>query len=947
MTSTTKRVGSLGLVLIQLWSAAVFAQAACPATSSLGSVFSTLPGGSITFSGDAGGECNITFYGNTEVNTGNLAQPGSSSGRTCKSFLTQQEATSNATTNHLTSSGSTRTGPALTAYSESPETLILEAYTNSLSYRTSSSGANNTVNFINGEGTIITASGESVVVKLVGSENGAHSYTLPGGDYGEITWQNMNTGQFKGFTFNGPIRATYIHGGNCSDTSPGNGIPSGFGVGLSFAQDVVTAEPYYRQQNYINRMQVGDGCALNVAGPGRTTINILGKERVASTSVTGFKLGQSNSCVNFTYAECLHDPKSWADMESQHPERLQFNLYNGDFENSDRLSFAAGVYVPNGDFKMTAASGTSIVGEVLARSVYNTQNNSGSQFFSKSTAITTLQTAAYSLTPPVTAGSVVNTGDFVYRAMQNDYRADGITPGTSGHLKAFTLNADSTHSTDPAWDAAALMTAEQRAALIKTETDSWAASNVDFQTLGNEGACVLDPRRSSCREANDPRDPASLLGVPWRVVPIVVGNSVIFATDDGVLYSVNKLTGALNWGWIPRAILTMANTTGAAVTLATRHPWGQINGMAVVKADSNGVQATKTYVTGTALGGQLHFSIEVSADASSLERVAWIDMVNDEYSPGSLVPYMDNRSGNENSWPGVVGRPYGGAAPTGNLEGDGRVAYVRGNKLFIREVDGSGATPSGVTFTSGSEVPVAGSTSAVPTVTSNLAYRDDSAIYFGAGDGKVYSSASTGALGSLSAGVAGVALGSDPVWYVNTTRLVSSTGSAMMLMAQTKRRVNMLRFTNDEWSLVWWTGFTTTGTGESSATAVEKIAAASSDNAYLSAPASITKGGVVLYYTTKPSSCVSNAYAFGPLKLEDGSSAISNSQFKLDTMTSLTNRIGDGEATGGTQVRINGKDGVLTGSSGTSTSTGQTASITRSSGSTHQRLNWRELTNFF
>lgn len=946
MTSTTKRAGAVGLVLVQLWSAAVFAQASCPATSSLGSVFSTLPGGSITFTGDAGGACNITFYGNSEVNTTTLTQPGSNSGNTCKTFMTQEQATSNATTTKLTSSGNTRTGPELTTFSESQETLVLEAWTNSLTYKTTSNGPSTTVSFVNGVGTITTASGSKITVNMTGTENAFHYYTLPGGDYGEIAWQSISTSQFGGYVFSGPIRAKYIHGSNCNDSGSGHGVPSGFGVGLSFAQDVTTAVPYYRQQNYINTMSVGDGCAINVAGPGRSTLNILGKESVASTSVIGFKLGQSNSCVNFTYAECQHQPKTWADMESQHPERLQFNLYNGDFENSDRLSFAAGVYVPNGDFKMTAASGTSIVGEVLAKSVYNTQNNSGSQFFAKSTATTTLQTAAYSLTPPVTAGSVVNTGDLVYRAMQNDYRADGVTPGTSGHLKAFTLNADSTHATTASWDAAAIMTATQRAGLIKTETENWASSSVDFQTLGTAGACVIDPTASACRQNNDPRDPTSLVGVPWRVVPIVVGDSVLFATDDGVLYSINKQTGALNWGWIPRAVLAMANETGSAVTMATRHPWGQINGMTVIKTESD-VQVTRTYITGTALGGQLHFAIEVSDDAASLTRVAWIDMASGEYSPGSLVPYMDQRSGNENSWPGVVGRPFGGAAPTGNLAEDGKVAYVRGNKLFIREVDGSGAAPTGVSFTSGSMAPVAGASVILPTVTSNLAYRDDSAIYFGAGDGKVYSSTSTGSLGNLSAGVAGVNLGTDPVWYVNTSRLVSSSGSALMLMAQTKRRVNMLKFTNDVWSLAWWTGLATDGTGESSAAAVEKITATSSENAYLSAPASITAGGVVLYYTTKPSSCVSNANAFGPLKLEDGSSAISNSQFKLDTMTSLTNRIGDGEATGGTQVKINGKQGVLTGSSGTSTSTGQTAAITRNATSNHQRLNWRELTNFF
>lgn len=948
MAIRNKRVCAGVLALLQLWTTAAFA-ASCPAPSSLGGVFSTLPGGSINFYGDAGGACNITFYASTKVNTGALTQPGSTSGNACKTFMTQDQATANKTTTTLSAHDQVITGPTLPAYSESPESLILEASVNGLTYKTASNANPVQVRFADGVGTITTALGSTLSITLNGSENGFHTYTLPAGDYGEIHWQNMNADQFGGFIFAGPIRARYIQGYNCGDQGAGHGVPSGFGIGLSFAQDVAGADPYYRQQNYINRMELGDGCSLNVAGPGRTTLNILGKVSVDSPDApAGFKLGQSNSCVNYTYPECKKETKLWADMESQHPERLQFNLYNGDFQNSDRLSFAAGVYVPNGDFKMTAASGTTIVGEVLAKRVYNTQNNGGSQFFSKSTAVAVLQTSAYSLTPPVTSSAKVRTGDYVYRAMQNDYRADGVTPGTSGHLKAFTLNANSTHSTEPAWDAAALMSVSERSRRIVTETENWAAStDTDFQALDSTASCVIDPRASACRGANDPRDPTSLVGVPWRVSPQVVGDSVLFAADDGILYSVNKSSGALNWGWIPRQILAIATQTGSAVTMASRHPWGQFNGMKVVTTSTtDNTQVEKTYITGTALGGQLHFSIEVSADGSQLRQVKWLDYAQGEYSPGSLAPYMDNRSGNENSWPGVVGRPFGGAAPTANLANDGRVAYVRGNKLYIRNIDGSD-TPTGRSLSTGAEAPPDGTTVTVPTITSGLAYRDDASIFFGAGDGKVYESSSSGTLKSSPA-VSGLNLGTDPIWYVNSTRLVSASGNSLLLLAQSARRVNILRFANDSWSRLWWTGLSGTGLGESSATTVSHVRdVVAADNAYLSAPANIQGGSVIVYYTTKASECSTSAYVLGPLKLEDGSSAIGDSQFKLNDMTSDINRIGDGEATGGTLINFNGKNGVLTGSSGTSTSTGQTAAITNKAGTSRQRLNWRELTNFF
>ncbi|MBK9217705.1 MAG: hypothetical protein IPL70_04320 [Uliginosibacterium sp.] len=467
----------------------------------------------------------------------------------------------------------------------------------------------------------------------------------------------------------------------------------------------------------------------------------------------------------------------------------------------------------------------------------------------------------------------ISGGSLVYRATQRDYRADGKTKGTSGHLMAYVLNADSSHGETPLWDAADPAKMQNRAALIQTESATWASTDADFAPLGSEHACVIDPTKDKkkCFASNDPRDPDSLVGVPWRTEPILVGESVLFATDDGILYSVNKTTGVLQWGWIPGKILEMTQTANARVDMAIKHPWGQIAAFRVASTDGKSEQV---YITGAALGGQLHFAIEVGANGDTLKKLAWMDYQAGKYAPGSLVTNFDGTAGN--SWGGdgggMQGRPYGGAAPVPSLvEGAQKVAYLKGSKLFVRNVDGSGADPKdGKPFDPPQDGTLLGTgTPPAITPTSNLLYLDDDRIYFGAGDGKVYQSNAAGGLAS--GGVSGVNLGADPVWHVNGAYGTSSVGSALMLTAQTERRLNVLKFAEDVWSLSWWTGVTAKGAGESSDGAVEKIGVG---GAKMTAPASIMNGKVVLYYTKMDSDCGPTAYMFGPLSLDSGAAAL-------------------------------------------------------------------------
>ncbi|MEN9491813.1 MAG: hypothetical protein RJA63_2262 [Pseudomonadota bacterium] len=907
-------IGMLGASIVLAASSPV-----CAPPSSLGNIFSTLPEGKVTMVNQQ--QCNPGFYGNATVNTASFNYPGK-----CDVYVNQAESDTKDPSGKLTASGQGVVGHTLPTFEESPETFKL--YFTKTDKQLIEGGTTTDIKFINGTATVTTKSGRTLTIK-----SKANSVILPEGNYGEIEWQTMEGTGLLGIEFEGPVRVRYLHGRNCN---PDKGV-----LGISFAQDK-TDSSGNTQQNFINRFDSGDGCNWNVEGPGKTTLNILGKETLNSGTVFGFDNSQAAGCIN--YADC-NATKNWANMDAQHPERLQINLYNGDFKASDRTFIAAGVYVPNGNALFTAASQFVIVGEVLAKNIEVTQNNAGVQFFGKSTSVAAPLNKFYSLTPPV-SDRKISGGSLVYRATQRDYRADGKTKGSSGHLMAYVLNADSSHGETPLWDAADPAKMQNRASVIQTESATWASTDSDFTALGNEHACVIDPTKDKkkCFASNDPRDPDSLVGVPWRTEPIIVGESVLFATDDGILYSVNKTTGALQWGWIPGKILEMTQTANARVEMASKHPWGQI---AAFRVPSDDGKSEQVYVTGTALGGQLHFAIEVGANGNTLKKLAWMDYKAGQYAPGSLVTNFDGTAGN--SWGGdgggMQGRPYGGAAPLPSLvEGAQKVAYLKGGKLFVRNVDGTGADPKdGKAFKPAQDGTLLGSgTTPVITPTSNLLYLDDDRIYFGAGDGKVYQSNLDGSLAS--GGVSGVNLGSDPVWHVNGAYGSSSVGSALMLTAQTERRLNVLKFAEDAWSLSWWTGVTAKGAGESSDGAVEKIGVG---GAKMTAPASIMNGKVVLYYTKMDSDCGPTAYMFGPLSLDSGAAALEGVHYRTKLATQLTHLLGVGQATGGNYVVFDGKSGILGGSSGTNGATGDTGVITIDGEPSKKRLNWRELTNFF
>lgn len=962
--STGKRIGASLLVLLHVWSMPVLAATSvCTTSSSLGSVFSVLDNGTITISGDtgSGGKCNVIFMSTSTVNSATVTQPGQG-GTTgeCAAYTTSSSST------HLSASGSTVSARTLSTYSESTSTTTVYMSVNGLQI-------NGTTVQFNSDGSV--SSGTTLAVKKVGN-----GYVLPGGDYASIEWQNLNS-QVSGITFTGPIRTKYLGGGSC------NNLSSDY-TGVTFAQDDTTASDDSKKYNYIDYLNLSDQCGVKVAGPNKTTLNILGidtlgKAKTAGTTV-GLTIPSSGTCINYDYASCnainqnhqnMTMDQLWSNMNAQHPELLQINIYNGDYTASDHSCIAAGVYVPNGSAILNDASMMVFVGELLAKNITVSQNNSGVYFFSKSTASATLTAGSYSLTPPA-SDPVITGGSYIYRAMQRDYLSDNTTAGTSGHLMKFALNDDTTQKSTAEWDAAALMTTTIRQSKIYTED-----ANGNFILLQNAPAstltdgtqtatvtCIINPDCNNGASLAG-RDASSLVGTPWRTYPILIGDSqlasngsanaaykggsVLFATDDGILYSVDRDTGALNWGWIPAKIVPM---TATPANLILKHPWGQISSMSLYKTGSDGKLAEHTYVTGTALGGQLHFAIEVDNYGKSLKSVVWQDYRSGQYSPGS------------DAWGGIAGRPYGGAAPTAQIGGTGKVAYAVNNQIVTRQIDDSttAATTSSLAWYSSDR------TSGAPVwddstikVSSNLIYMGDSAIYFGGSNGRVWQTTSAGHLKSGAVNIDLSLDGKEAITFLNGATINSTSGNSLILLAQSTSRVTTLKYLNGAWTYNWYTSV-----GVSSPTTVAYIPSGS--NAYISAPSDISDGAVYLYYTTKDSSgCSVKGYEFGPISLLDGTSMLSS--VKVGASSSLSSYIGPGEAVGGIVAEWYSStakklyDGVLAATAGTpggsgssssssSGSTSSTASLStdaqtlflgQQQATTTTRVNWRELTNFF
>lgn len=947
--STTKRIGSFLLALFYVWSLPALASTAtCTTTSSTDSVLSVIDDGTITIG--AGG-CNVQFYGVSTVGTkaGNYTEPEAGS---CNEYASDGSVVST-----ISSSGVSQSARTLDDWEESTSDFAMQvANTSQLAYGTYSASSGymsytGSINTNSNGSYTLTVNGTSVVVTRSGSSS--YTYTLPGGNYGYIEVDNGTS-----VAFTGPVRIKKLVVSN-------NGS-------VTFAPDNSSATP---SKTWIDEFNLSSATRVILSGTTLTTLNILGKNSVTGT-VSGFSIG-SQVCINYTKSgsttnECdSSSTKTYAEMAAQHAELLAINIYNGDLTTQGSFAIAANIYVANGAANFSNGTPVTIVGEVLAQSI-SLQNNAGTQLFYSDTSSTSLVAGSYSLTPPA-SDSVITTGSHIYRAMQRDYEEDNATAGTSGHLMRFALKSDTTQETTADWDAATLMTTADREAKIYTDSDNkfvlLTQADGSILTDGTNTAtvtCIINPDCNSGANLAG-RDPDSLVGTPWRTYPILVGDaelnssgstnagykagSVLFATDDGILYSVDRDKGTLNWGWIPAQIVPL---TAAPANLILKHPWGQISTISLYETDDDGSLTEHTYVMGTALGGQLHFTIETDNYGQSLKSIVWEDYRSGLYSPGS------------DSWGGITGRPYGGAAPAAQVNGTGKVAYVVNNQLVTRQVNDSKTSPDTYSFAWHSSDRTSGAPAWDSTqVSSNLIYMGDSAIYFGGSNGRVWQSTSEGHLKSGAVNIDLDLDGTEAITFLNGATTSSTSGNGLYLLAQSTSRVTTLKYINSTWAYNWYTSV-----GASSSSTVPYIP--SDNSAYISAPSDISNSSVYLYYTTTDSTgCDIEGYEFGPISLADGSSKLSS--LTVGSSSSLSSYIGPGEAVGGivaewysssagtlyygvlaatagTPSSSGSSDSSSSGSSGTSatlTTDAQTLFLGQDGSSSTARVNWRELTNFF
>ncbi|MES2663891.1 MAG: hypothetical protein V4629_11390 [Pseudomonadota bacterium] len=441
----------------------------------------------------------------------------------------------------------------------------------------------------------------------------------------------------------------------------------------------------------------------------------------------------------------------------------------------------------------------------------------------------------YSLASPI-VGSKTSVGDLLIAPAQRDF--DELTkPGTSGHLRAFKIKENGKTNDAPEWDAANLMTLAHRSKLIYTQSENAGNKFEILQLISDEKLTSSDYFDTSLTAAKNYREtiinpnydegsnlfgrnPSSLVGQPWRTAPILVDNkAVIFAADDGLLYGINPSNGALKWAWFPRELLKQSTTPNE---LMRSHPWGQLT---AIQHNNN------SYVLGTAMHGQLRFSIQLDKNGDLTKAPAWID-----FDEKITVPNGDSKS------------PIhaGGASPTVSLLSSSRVAYIQSkngaDKLIIRNTHNDANTL----------------TKNLVKPSSNLIYISDKEYYYGDESGKIRN-ATNAVVGDLGQ--------SDRILSLTGTYLVGQYGGLeLYLLANTSSRiVAFAKNFSGEWNQLWFTD-----TNSSSSPDVPKMRPI---NGTISASPSIVGGAVlvpVTDYVDVSYDCDNSAYVFGPLDLKTG-----------------------------------------------------------------------------
>ena len=385
----------------------------------------------------------------------------------------------------------------------------------------------------------------------------------------------------------------------------------------------------------VQSITLRDTFRLEVANP---LAGGLSKARLYANTFT--ITNGNGGCINFS-GDCddrnlLNATSAPGIFTAQQPERLSIYVYSGDFAMPDTVRVAAAVYVHNGDLTFTANGGNLFVGEAVANNIttansaYLAYRNTGefADLIGSNNAAAGI-TGTHSPARPALP-TVARTGDLAFMVYQTDRMASAEPPQRhSGTLKAFALNANGTTAATSTWDAntrATLNGASHRATRLHTNSAPDANNMGTFSLISN--AADLD-QAARDRLINGPgaslsTDWTGFYGKPHSTAPLIVGNMVLFATSDGLLYALDKTNGDLKWGWMPHVLLNEVNTLTKYRSFLEGDPRaGQL---------SSTVIGGTTYVMGSALGGRLHYSLKLTS-AGALDRVVWLDHATSGSAP--------------------------------------------------------------------------------------------------------------------------------------------------------------------------------------------------------------------------------------------------------------------------------------------------------------------------
>ena len=531
---------------------------------------------------------------------------------------------------------------------------------------------------------------------------------------------------------------------------------------------------------YFNTFSFTTAILLKVAGTGNGggKVNIYVKNADSSSFIG------HGSCINIsgisTFDQCTALQSSTSSprfsLDTQQPSKLAFWFYGGNLTLNDTVYMAASIYndSTSGEIYIRATNNTSFVGEMVAKNirienqspVYMHYKDTGS-FNSIYPGFTSGRTGLYSPARPAVP-QVATAGDYSFIAYQSDY-SSSANQKNYGTLRAYALRADGTTETTAAWDANNLMTESDRRNKLYVDVNGTAVAvgsltlaNLTTIGLSTTGLAITDVQN---RIAQGPGAILSskwqgMLGKPNATQPVIFKDMVLFTTSEGILYALDRQTGALRWGWVPKDLVGgFVSDSAYEAQLAGEGMKGQINAVTI-----NGVD----YVMGTAKNGEIHYGLQLNATTGLPARV-WYDVRAGKTSPNAEKPvvYLD------------------------------RAVYVVDDKVIVRPVAGGNpdTDPNSAPNVGG------GTIKSSPTIVQTGTNYN---LLVGTSNGYVMTAslASNGNLGSFNqVGYTGFNEAITYVVYTKTVDYEYVTAQSKTRVTTFKRRVN----TTNNWTKIWST----------------------------------------------------------------------------------------------------------------------------------------------